>query len=280
MLNVTTSNPKATVAGETKAEMLGNLVAATGGTPRQRYGQRQRKQHRHRRVGGGWRRHHLGEDTSNVDAEVRSTILAAVGGSIDSAGNVTVLATSRSDADTVASSASGGVVDVSVLNASSQSVPTVTADIAADADIDAGGTVTVTAEHGTPFVPLSDGSFAGDTAIDTVSDTITLADKHGLVTGDTVTYQRNNNTALGGLSSGRNYNAIVTGDSTLKLGTTFNTGGASAAVNVARDTISFPTPHNLQTGDTVVYRAGSPAVGGLTDGGRYTVQSSMPQPSS
>ena len=144
------------------------------------------------------------------------------------------------------------------------------------------GTLTISSTQGGLPPVYSDGTFNAGTAVNTQTDTINLGAPTGLQTGDTVIYSAGTgNVAITGLVNGRTYGVIVPMDSlgapqpnALQLGVSFNSSQAAAQVNLVNDTITFPVAHNLQTGDLVVYRAGSgnAEVGGLSDGTTYVVQ--------
>gem|GEM_PF-5882509 len=127
------------------------------------------------------------------------------------------------------------------------------------------------ARHGSP-VSLSDGTLSG---LNTGSDTLTTSQPHGLATGDRIQYQTNGNAAIGGLTADRTYGVIVINDTTVKLGNPF----VSKDVSDAYDTIRFLAPHNLSTGDRLIYgfgpdgTGGNPsAIGGLANGVAYYVR--------
>jgi hypothetical protein len=122
----------------------------------------------------------------------------------------------------------------------------------------------------------------------------------GFLTGQPVLY-RTSGVAIGGLTSGQTYFAIVTGTSTIQLATsaanaangvfiTLNPSGAtglqligaagaslpfvipqSSSVDGTTNTINFPTQHGFSTGDTVTYRSTGKSIGGLISGTDYYV---------
>lgn len=65
---------------------------------------------------------------------------------------------------------------------------------------------------------------------------------------------------------------IAVDDNLLKLGSGFDTGGSSTAVELERDTIKFAGSHNLADGDEVFYHAADAYLGGLTEGAKYGVR--------
>ena len=109
---------------------------------------------------------------------------------------------------------------------------------------------------------------------------------HKLNGGETVTYLRQGQTAVGGLVDLRKYGTIVRDDFSLYLGATFE----GVSVNELTDTIEFgslvpdlatsdptdvkflPGAHRLETGNFVYYFSnGATAVDGLISGKRYRV---------
>ena len=75
--------------------------------------------------------------------------------------------------------------------------------------------------------------------------------------------------AIGGLTDGRGYGVLVVDDTTVQLGTSFN----STSVDPLRDEIQFTRSHNLEDGDEVVYETdGGAAIGGLVNGNTYHVK--------
>ena len=126
-----------------------------------------------------------------------------------------------------------------------------------------------------------------DTSNGTTGNKITFSLPHGLGSGDVVTYDAQlnlaGNTAIGGLTNGRQYAVIVASPTALQFGAVFT----SAQVDTTRDTVRFGAyvtdaggtttfvagAHNLLDGDSVYYfaPAGGTAVGGLVSGQRYIV---------
>ena len=271
-VNVSVSNPDAEAGGLTQARLLGNVThAGTGAGANNVFVTAQGSDVAAAGAsssGGGI----VSVGTSNVTAHAAPNVNAQGGGQIRAGGDITIQSVSTTDADASSRSASGGAVDVSILNADASSSPNVGAGVASDAILAAGGTLTISAVHGVEPAPLADGSFNAATAVNTATNTIDLGANTGLLTGDTVTYNAQGGAALGGVVDGRTYGVIFVTDQSLQLGATFNTGGSSTAVDVNRDTISFASADNLQDGDSVIYHAaGSFGVGGLVEGHRYLV---------
>ena len=184
--------------------------------------------------------------------------VASLGGNIQALGNVTVTASGFTDADTVADSASGGLVTIQNSNADAFYAPIVTADIANDAVVRAAGNVAVNAVHGRAPTQLSDGSFDAQFGVSPTADSITFQQPHGLRSGDSVTYQRGTSqAAIPGLTDGRTYNAIMVDGNKTQLGATAFWDGAVRAVDLSKDTIIVAAPHNLITGDAATYKAGA-----------------------
>ena len=206
----------------------------------------------------------------NATANTNPTLSAYLGNgsSVDVTGNVTVKATSTTEGHAKTTGASGGIVDVNESLANVHLTPTINAYLGSNATILAGGTITVAALHGSTPAQVSDGSFT-PAQVDS-NDEITFAPlAHGLQTGDTVTYAQNGNPPIGGLTDGRVYPVIKVNDTTLKLGPSFD----ASRVNTVNDTVVFSSPHDLQTGDQVIYENnGGTPIGGLTPGNPYLVR--------
>ena len=114
--------------------------------------------------------------------------------------------------------------------------------------------------------------------MNTATDTITLNEFHGLVTGDSVTYVAPTvippfNPSLfapvGGLVDGRDYNVVTDAPTQLQLGVEFD----ASTIDLVNDTITI-VGHNFEDGDEVLYRLTTGATGatGLTNGDLYTVE--------
>ena len=206
---------------------------------------------------------------SVVLAETAPTVTARGGGTIRASGDVAFVSTSVGDADASSKTVAAGAVAVTSLDATARARTDVTTELLANTVIDAARTITISASHGTPPAPTADGQFNAATQVDVASETIELGLKHGLLTGDTVTYSAQDGTVIGGLVEGRTYGVIKATDSALQLGTAFQ----SAAVDTVTDTLRFTAAHNLADGDRVIYQApdGAGAVGGLTSGKTYVV---------
>ena len=214
---------------------------------------------------------------ANVTATTTPTVKAQVGGTVHVTNDIGVDAIATSAANTTNNSATGGIVNVAAQNATVNLNPNVSSDVAADANLIAGGNITVDAEHDLGTAPvLSDGTFNAATAVSTTNNTITLDGNSGLQTGDLVTYaQGTGNAAVGGLTDSRQYSVIATTPTALSFGATFS----NPAVNTATGAIHFAAPDNFQTGDEVVYEApaNGTAVGGLVSGNTYIVNVIDPQ---
>src|SRR4029450_1918727 len=111
--------------------------------------------------------------------------------------------------------------------------------------------------HGGPTPKLSDGSIFG---FDHNANTLSFSDPHGVQASDRVVVvydapgtpddDGDNPAAILGLVDGRTYTVIVDTTHTLQLGVQF-AGGSS--VDATLGALRFATPHNLETGDQVVY---------------------------
>jgi hypothetical protein len=274
-LNVAVSNPTATDESKTEAAMLGSITgAAPGQGPASVLVEANASDVSSagsEADGGGL----ISVTTANVKADTKPTVTATVDGTVRAAGNVTIQSISATDADAASRSASGGAVDIGSLNANAELNPTVTTEIRPGSILETDGTLTITSQHGQLPTPFSDGSFDGAADVDPTGNTITLSAKHGLLTGDLVTYDAGAGTVVSGLADDRQYGVIVAGDQVLQLGSVFNSvSGTTTQVDVTRDEIRFSTPHRLADGDRVIYQpqAGAAAVGGLFGGTPYQVR--------
>ncbi|MFN5330701.1 MAG: beta strand repeat-containing protein, partial [Planctomycetota bacterium] len=113
-------------------------------------------------------------------------------------------------------------------------------------------------------------------------NTITTTMAHGLTTGDRVVYQpASGTTAISGLTPGSTYFAIVIGSSEFQLASSATNANSGTAITLSGSLTgnhSFVDPsqtHGYVTGDTVTYQSlaiPANALGGLTNGGSYTVE--------
>ncbi|MBL8873221.1 MAG: hypothetical protein JNK90_25805, partial [Planctomycetaceae bacterium] len=215
----------------------------------------------------------IGIDVSNVDATTTPTVKVNAAGSIVSTGNVSFIATSNSDADSASDSTQVGILlSVSQLNANVSVKPTVSLNVDSGMAINAGGALTLKAQHGQAPVTYSDGTFnaGSNTAVNVADNTIGFGASHGLQTGDNVEYRANGGTPVGGLQDGRRVGIIKVDDQKLAFGTEV----LSTSVSTARDEIRFPAQHNFRDGDRVIYQptTGNAIIGGLTSGATYIVR--------
>ncbi|MDN3722371.1 hypothetical protein QW131_31985 [Roseibium salinum] len=144
--------------------------------------------------------------------------------------------------------------------------PLVTATVGSGSDLTAGENIeigTVLSNTAQPYDP----SIA---EVNTNTDTIRLNQQTGLSTGDAVSFKEVE--GLIGVDTARNYNVISTGNDTLQLGKSFNTGfvdiraqeqaiidaeltggtaGSTAGIDPVLDLIDFGGDHGFQTGDKV-----------------------------
>ncbi len=205
----------------------------------------------------------------NATANTKPTLNAYLssGSQVNAFGNVTVKSTSTTEGHAITTGASGGIVDVGESQSHVSLTPTINTYIGSQTTVVAGGSITVESLHGGQPAQVSDGSFKA-AQVSNNQITFTPLD-HGLATGATVTYAQNGNPAIGGLTDGRVYPVISLTPTTLELGAAFN----AATVNLANDTIVFPTADNLQDGDAIVYQnSGGTPIGGLTPGKTYLVR--------
>ncbi len=209
---------------------------------------------------------------SSATAITAPTVSAKLGsGNVTATNNVLVFADSQTDADAFADASSGGILNIQAelvadarVQLNSNSDPTASA-LVEGGFVQAGNTLTISANHGGPVPELSDGTIQ---SVQTLPNTLTFALPHGVETGDVVVYSAPawpgpapsasdvenglaaNPNAIGGLGDGRTYGVIVTGTTTLQLGVEFNAAGV---VDTARGALTFAQEHNFETGDRVVY---------------------------
>ena len=208
---------------------------------------------------------------------------------LDTRGALSVDAIAQTaEGDASATAVGGGGIDIGVSTATLTVRPTVQAWIGGDSTrVDAGGNVTVNAElrqqqeqGGVSF----DDNLAHN-GVSIANDTISFS-RHGLATGDVVTYDANGQdeigTASGPLAGGRDYGVIVVDADTLALGaaangTAVDTGSpfpldaGISGIDTNRDVIVFGGPHNLVTGDRIIYNGGG-AAGNILPPGSYLVR--------
>ncbi len=197
-----------------------------------------------------------------------------------------------------------GAKDPNLSSDSSTATSNVTAYIDGSS-VDAGGQVIVTSGFDNPDSSSQGPSDVATSTIDpsqvSVTDNaIVFEGSTGLVTGDQIVYHANGGTPIGGLVDGQAYYVLVLNSTTVKLASslsnlysdtviplgstgnsaqTFFKANAPAALTfnpaggqtLSGNQLQFTSPHNLATGDTVVYRNnGGPNIG-LVDGQTYYV---------
>ena len=230
-----------------------------------------------------------GINLSNTYASstLNPVVTSTLAGTIIASGNVTMNATSNSESDAYIQNVSGGAIDITNYSASSHVTPTTSATIAEDAMVQAGGALNVVVNQGKALPQYSDGTFnpaQSANQLNLTNDSITFTQPHGLLTGNTITYDTLDHLpAIGGLTDGQAYGVLVLSDVALQLGNTFvgqsSSGGNTMGVNLLDETIVFAEPHQLvgngQSGssDQVIYTlpTGSSAIGGLTVNQPYLV---------
>ncbi|HEX6656902.1 MAG TPA: carbohydrate-binding protein, partial [Ilumatobacter sp.] len=188
---------------------------------------------------------------------------------VNVSGNVTIRGNQVSDADARARGTSGGALNISDFNSSVTMNPDVTVELDDTNLVKAGGTITISAEHGGGGSQTSDGTvLSADNNGNYVTLTALGAEvplAHQLSGGETVIYSG----SCCSLQSGQAYNVIIRDGTSLYLGNTFN---ASSQVSTANDTITFSNEHNFFDGEKVYYLTnGGSQITGLTDGDRYSV---------
>ena len=183
---------------------------------------------------------------------------------------------SKNDSDATGTSISGGLLRISVgFNVNASMSPTVSAVVTGGAQITAGGTLTLDATSNQPLPPSSDGTFEPG-HVDSTTNTITFHCNgtpciHNAGTGDVVTYDNRGGSQISPELAGRSIGVIVTGTTTIQLGTVFDADGSDAtgSVSSSKDYIDYGNrPHLLETGDIIIYSGNIP---GLTSGNAYRV---------
>ena len=209
---------------------------------------------------------------SSATALTAPTVAAKLGsGHVTATNDVLVFADSQTDADAFADATSGGIVNIQAelvadarVTTNSDNDPTASA-LVEGGFVQAGNTLTISANHGGPVPELSDGTIG---SVQTGANTLTFALPHGVNTGDTVVYSAPawggpapsaedvangvapNPNAIGGLGDGRTYGVIKTSTTALQLGISFNAG---SVVDPNKAALSFSREHFLETGDRVIY---------------------------
>ena len=269
-VNVQVSSPTANDDSTTKAQMLGNLSASdlliqTIANDRSVAGANS--------SGGGV----VEVGVANVTATAAPTITAQIGGTVQAVNDIGVYALGTAVSDTTNNSAGGGVVNVTAQNSTDTLNPNVTSDVAASANLIAGGTITVDARHGLGTV-LTGVTSAGNSTITGLASTSNLV-VGMVVTGTDLTGGPYTIASIPSATSiTLNSGSGIHGDSSATL--TFappalsdGTFDAATAVNTTNNTITLDGNSGLQTGDTITYLKGSgnTAVGGLTNSQQYSV---------
>ncbi|MCA9178731.1 MAG: hypothetical protein KDB14_29920, partial [Planctomycetales bacterium] len=304
--------PDATAAGLTKAVLLGSVVDGAGGAGAKNV----RVDAAAWDVAGSFLSSDSGSLLLDVANQVKPTanstpVIAAQlgadagtdeGAPIHTANDVTVTAHSTTDADaTVRRTAGSILVNAAKLDAISTVKPSVDVLVGSHADVVAGGTIDVSAEHG-DFAKVFTGAFDGASDVIGIADRIRFPDGHGFESGDQVLYEPGFDDAgaevapVPGLTPGGIYTVYVHSNEEVSIGPSFDdTLRASAltsesipsqanfvvtGVDTQYDVLRFATPHNLQDGQQVTYRNFDPdpedmapaaPISGLTDGTSYRV---------
>ena len=294
-INVNIINPTATAIGTTTVSMLGSVVSPDGGAGARELsvlseGESIATSNLDTKAGGAIQVTASSTARASSTPTVRATI-GSSGAVIRTLGDLTVKAAGITDADSSAQTATGGFVNVQSFAANASTQPTVAVNVGADARLGSGATITIAAVHNESPPPQSDGTFTAPGAVDTSNGTtgnkITFALPHGLGSGDVVTYDAQlnlaGNTAIGGLTNGRQYAVIVASPTALQFGAVFT----SAQVDTTRDTVRFGAyvtdagrhddvrrrrPQPARRRLRVLLRPrGRDSVGGLVSGQRYIV---------
>ena len=274
IVRVSTGNPTSEADGSTTVNMLGSVKADDGSAGASAlivssngYAVSSTQLNN---AGGGL----VSVSSTSANANSRPTTMTQIGssGNIDrTIGNTTIEANGYSAANSASSSVSGGLVRVDTFSSNSTTTPRIGVQVAPGSNIQAGGTITVQANHNHSSTPVSDGSFNASASpsggVDAVNNTITFALPPGVQPGNVVTYDDQGGLKIGGLTQGGQYGVLKV------VGNSVTLGASISKIDPATDTLSFSAPHNLQTGQTVIYSvdAGGTPAGGLTPGAKYTV---------
>jgi hypothetical protein len=210
----------------------------------------------------------LSDATSSpeVDAYVDGGVHVTLGDGISS--NLAIQAKlNDTEAGATAKSFGGALgLHVGAPDAKATSLPKVHAYIGTGTTVKAGGSVSVDAESltngpGTAPTPFITGMTADcGCSTDPADDSVTFL-AHGLITGDQVKFEG----SIGGLTNGHTYGVIVVDQNTLRFGATFNAtttvdadslAGSITGLDLNRAMVRFAAPHNLITGDALIYRVG------------------------
>ena len=194
----------------------------------------------------------IARNAPSVEAAVgQSSTIVTVSDAAGLAGDVTVEAIGRSEADSTAEAYGGGAVSVGAAFARAILAPSVATTIGSGTTITAARDITVKSDL-RKFVP-EDPVTDVIQGVDTLNDTIEF--DFPLATGDTVVYDAPGTsppkaTWIGGLVDGATYTVRVGPDGkTVSFESTF----APRSVDAVRDVIVFARPHNLRSGDAVYY---------------------------
>src|SRR5581483_7773419 len=218
---------------------------------------------------------------STTEATASPTVDAFIGSNVkivlaDGLGHdVTVTAlVDDAEADAQAKSFSGALgITVGAPYARAFSEPSVHAYIGSGTTIVAGGAVKVDAEsNATGKLPPLDDYIKGltpddgSTVASATEDSVTFL-SHGLNTGDQVLYQSTCSCPISGLHDNHQYGVIVLDENTLRFGATFTGASIDAdsvgrvqGVDTNRSMIRTVAPHDLETGDAVIYRTAGPSI--------------------
>ncbi|HTZ04687.1 MAG TPA: HYR domain-containing protein [Gaiellaceae bacterium] len=270
------SNPVATVAGNTQANLEGNVVGP-GSTPgagsitslasAQDYSVSDMSSTSAGLVSAG-----AANATAQASPSVGSTF-GSGGSVVITTGNITAQALALTDADSTTGSYGGGLVQINDFSAVANDNPQVGFTVAAGANVTSqSGTITFDATHGALPPGGLPGSFDALAGVDpsngSAGNSITFTSAHNLSTGASVTYNANGETPVGGLQDGRPYDVIVTSPTQIQLGDTFS----GVTVDQTNDVLSWGTgTHTFKDGDFVYYFDGGSPINGLVNGTRYQV---------
>ncbi len=197
----------------------------------------------------------IGSTKATVDSKPKATAYLGRAAGVTAA-NIDVSAIGRGEADALSNSSGGGLIQIGVAYAKAIIDPQVEAYVAAGANVEASGNLTVESKLLADVAPapsdviMDSAADADNLAIDVFQDTADF--NIGVRTGDQLTYQKPTGAPSIGLTHDRTYNVIVVEPSQkLQFGDIFEAG----KVNAVSDRIIFDSPHGFEPGDRVMYDA-------------------------
>ena len=191
-------------------------------------------------ISGGIAAIDVGNSATSSGTPTITATLGGAGSKIRATFNINAQALSTNDSDATGTSISGGLLRISVgFNVNASMSPTVSAVVTGGAQITAGGTLTLDATSNQPLPPISDGTFE-PSHVNGTTNTITFHCNgtpciHNAGTGDVVNYDNRGGSQISPDLSGRSIGVIVTGPTTIQLGTVFDADGSDCDGQRLRD---------------------------------------------